>query len=246
LNLIILENSDRIDPATYRIEGPRLRHIRTVLKAKLGDNIEAGLLNGPTATAKITELTKTSATLDCTFADPIPEQTPAIDLICALPRPQTLKKVLQTAATMGVENIYLTNANRVEQCYFSASAMDSQNIKIQLLAGLAQGKRTLLPKVQIHPRFRCFFEEILPRIESEQGGSLKLAADVDATDYLNSQKVKTAPRIILAIGPEGGWVDFELEIMARTGFKSFKLSNSTLRVENAVVAAIAQIELTAR
>lgn len=246
MNLIILENTDHITGTTYRIEGPRFRHIRTVLKAKLGDNIEAGLLNGPTATAKIIELTKTSATLDCTFADPTPQQTPAIDLICALPRPQTLKKVLQTAATMGVENIYLTNANRVEQCYFSASAMDSQNIKPQLLAGLAQGKRTILPKVQIHPRFRCFFEETLPRIESQQPSSLKLTADVNATDCLNPQTVKIAPRIILAIGPEGGWVDFELEIMARAGFKRFKLSNSTLRVENAVVAAIAQIELTAR
>lgn len=243
MNLIILENTDHVAGTTYSIAGPRLRHIRNVLKAKHGDTIEAGLLNGPTATAKIIELTKTSATLDCTFAEPVPEQIPAIDLICALPRPQTLKKVLQTAATMGVENIYLTNANRVEQCYFSASAMQPQNIKTQLLAGLSQGKRTNLPKVQIHPRFRCFFEETLPRIESGQGSSLKLTADVDAADCLKPQTVKTASRIIIAIGPEGGWVDFELEIMDRTGFKRFKLSNSTLRVENAVVAAIAQIEL---
>jgi len=243
MNLIILENTDHVTGSTYRIEGPRLRHIRTVLKAKYGDTIEVGLLNGPTATAKIIELIKTHATLDCTFADPTPQQTPAIDLICALPRPQTLKKVLQTAAAMGVENIYLTNANRVEQCYFSASAMEPENIKTQLMTGLSQGKRTNLPKVQIHTRFRCFFEETLPRIESAQGDSLKLTADVDATGYMDPQTVKTAPRIILAIGPEGGWVDFELEIMARTGFNRFKLSNSTLRVENAVVAAIAQIEL---
>jgi len=244
LNLIILENTDYIEGTTYRISGPRLRHIRTILKAHLGDTIEAGLLNGPTATAKITELTKTSATLDCTFAEPIAQQTPAIDLICALPRPQTLKKILQTAATMGVENIYLTNANRVEQCYFSASAMEPENIKHQLLAGLSQGKRTNLPKVHINPRFRCFFEETLPRIEAQQPESLKLVADVDAKNYL-TEIGKITPRIIIAIGPEGGWIDFEIEVMDRMGFKSFKLSNSTLRVENAVVAAIAQIEILA-
>lgn len=243
MNLIILENTDHVKDSTYRIEGPRLRHIRSILKAKQGDTIEAGLLNGPTAAAKITEITKTHATVDCTFAKPIPPQKPAIDLICALPRPQTLKKILQSAATMGVENIHLTNANRVEQCYFSASAMNPQNIKAQLLEGLAQGKRTRLPKVQIHPRFRCFFEDILPRIQSEKPDSLKLTADVQATSYLDSRTLKNVSRVILAIGPEGGWIDFELEIMDRAGFDRFKLSNSTLRVENAVVAAIAQIEL---
>ncbi len=242
MNLVILENTDHVTGSIYRIDGPRLRHIRSILKAKHGETIEAGLLNGPIAAAKIIELTKTCATLDCTFAAAAARQSPAIDLICALPRPQTLKKVLQTAATMGVENIHLINANRVEQCYFSASAMEPQNIKKQLLEGLSQGKRTNLPKVQIHRRFRCFFEEILPRIETQQPGSLKLTADVHATKYLKPQTVKTSHRIIIAIGPEGGWVDFELEIMDRTGFKLFKLSNSTLRVENAVVAAIAQIE----
>lgn len=245
MNLIILENSDHVGGNIYRIDGGRVRHVRDVLKATCGDTVEVGLLDRAPGRAEIIELTKTSAKLDCVFSDEPSCQGPVIDLVCALPRPQTLKKVLQSAAAMGVENIYLTNANRVEQCYFSASSMEPENIKRQLLAGLSQGKRTKLPKVQIHPRFRCFFEETLPRIEAGQPDSLKLVADVEAANFL-TEIPKTAPRIIMAIGPEGGWIDFEIEIMNRVGFNRFKLSNSILRVENAVVAALAQIEMLTR
>ena len=50
-------------------------------------------------------------------------------------------------------------------------------------------------------------------------------------------------KFLLAIGPEGGWNDFELNFMEDFGFDKYKLTQSILRVENAVTASIAQIEL---
>ncbi len=49
--------------------------------------------------------------------------------------------------------------------------------------------------------------------------------------------------ILLAIGPEGGWNNFEVNLMQEKGFTKFKLSESILRVENALTATLAQIEL---
>ncbi len=245
MNLIILENSDLICGNMYRVGGGRSRHITGVLSGKVGDEIEVGLLDGPVGVAKICEIAGNEVTLECVWGEVKPPRKPAIDLVCALCRPQTLKKVLQSAAVMGVDRVFLVNSKRVEQCYFNASVMSKESIKRQLVAGLAQGKRTQLPRVEVHGRFGCFFEETLGRMESSHGKCIKLVADVDAKSRLEAASLVDAERIILAIGPEGGWVDFELEVMKGAGFERFRLSNSILRVENAVVAAIAQIELAA-
>jgi RsmE family RNA methyltransferase len=53
---------------------------------------------------------------------------------------------------------------------------------------------------------------------------------------------KTEP-LLFAIGPEGGWVLFEIELMEGLGFKRFSLGRWTLRVEHAVTAVLSQLEL---
>ena len=243
MNLIILEKSDLVCGAVYRVGGARGRHITGVLGGEVGDEIEVGLLDGPVGVAKICEIDGNEVSLECSWDSIQPVRKPEIYLVCALCRPQTLKKVLQSAAVMGVERVFLVNAKRVEQCYFNASVMGKDSIKRQLLAGLGQGRRTRLPGVEVHGRFGCFFEETLPRMEAAVGKCVKLVADVDAKSYFRPGIFAGAERVIAAIGPEGGWVDHELGVLEGVGFERFRLSNSILRVENAVVAAIAQIEL---
>jgi 16S rRNA (uracil1498-N3)-methyltransferase len=247
LNLLILTEKDRVSDQKFAIGGKRRRHIINVLRVGQGDTLGVGLLDGPIGSGTIESFEKSKIVLNCTWDQEKPNDDPPVDLICALPRPQTLKKVLQTAATMNVANIHIINANRVEQCYFKASAMTPESIRNYLVKGLSQGKTTRMPKVTVNQRFKCFFEETLPRLISEQPGEpLKLVADVDAETYLNNSLLANRSRIYLAIGPEGGWVPFELEIMLQQGFTPITIGHWPLRVENAVVAALAQTKLVAQ
>ena len=120
MNLIILTNADVIDDNRFRLTDHRAEHIRLVLRLKPGDTVEIGLLNGPQGTARIEQTTDDQVTLTCDSLAAKPVPTPAVDLICALPRPQTLKKVLITAASMGVRQLHLIRANRVEKSYFQS------------------------------------------------------------------------------------------------------------------------------
>lgn len=241
---MILTEEDRLSDQLFVVSGKPRRHIINVLRSSVGDTLEVGLIDGPTGTGTIERFEKGKVILNCTWQAEIADADPVIELICALPRPQTLKKVLQTAATMAVDNIHIINANRVEQCYFNSSAMTQDSIRKNLLEGLSQGKITRMPKVTVHPRFRCFFEEVLPRHIAEQPGqAVKLVADVESITYINNSMLANSNRIYLAIGPEGGWVPFELEIMRRQGFVAVTICDSLLRVENALVAAIAQLKL---
>jgi RsmE family RNA methyltransferase len=49
--------------------------------------------------------------------------------------------------------------------------------------------------------------------------------------------------ICLAIGPEGGWNDYEVDRFIQAGFRAFSMGERILQVDTAVVALLAQIQL---
>jgi len=248
MNLIILTESDRTGDTTCRLTDHRAGHIRLILKAAVGDTVEIGLLDGPVGTARITTLDPDQVVLDIVDLHDTPPPVPTIDLILALPRPQTLKKVLLTSAMMGVRRLFLVRANRVEKSYFHSPLLEPANYTPFLMEGLAQGKLTRLPEVSIHDRFRVFFEDTLANLyrdinRPDSTAPLRLLPDLDTDRDLSTVYDGTSPHLLIAVGPEGGWVPFEIETMQSLGFKRFTLGRSTLRVEHAVTATLAQLEL---
>lgn len=246
MNLIILTEADRIDADRFRISDHRAEHIRSILKSRVGETVEIGLLNGAIGKASIEDMGEDSIVLLIRETVGLVYPLPQIDLICALPRPQTLKKILLTSAMMGVRRLDLIRARRVERSYYHSPLLEPENYRPYLLEGLAQGKLTRLPEVQVHERFRPFMEDVLvARDDVPDETTLKLLPHPEATLSVGGI-VNMAPppsAIQVAIGPEGGWVDFELELMQQQGFSPVLLSRWVLRVEHAVTAALAQIEL---
>jgi 16S rRNA (uracil1498-N3)-methyltransferase len=240
MNIIILSKKDHVEKSIYKINDHRFTHIQNILKSDIGDIIEVGLLNSAIGTAKILELTETEILLEIIRFEKEESKTQKVDIICALPRPQTLKKVLSTCATMGVSNLYLIRSEKVEKSYFHSPLLEEENYTKFLIEGLSQGKRIHIPKVSIHKKFKVFFENDFKNICKN---SICLLAHPNTENYLNKLSFGKFQNIVLAIGPEGGWNDFEINLMEEKGFIKFKLSESILRVENAVTAALSQIEL---
>ncbi len=240
MNIIILTEKDQIEENIYKVSDERLLHIRNILKSEANDIIEVGLLNGPIGTAEIIGIDKVQVKLKIIKLNETKNIEPRIDIICALPRPQSLKKVLTTAATMGVQNLYLIRSEKVEKSYFHSRLLEKENYTKYLIEGLSQGKRTELPNISIHKRFKQFFEDYFPAEDNEP---IKLLAHTTENIYLNHLQVEKNQHYVIAIGPEGGWNDFEIQFMVKNGFREFKLSQNILRVETAVTAALAQLEL---
>ncbi len=241
MNLIILTEKDYLDKDRYQLYDHRAEHIITILKLKKGDKVEVGILNGPTGMARIDSIEDGLIELTCEKLETPAVIVPDVTLICALPRPQTLKKVLIISAMMGVRDIHLIRANRVEKSYFQSPLVEKENFTPYLIEGLSQGKLTALPKVTIHRRFKPFFEDAFADMDKDD--TPKLLPDPESVASLDRVYDSAADKLILAVGPEGGWVPFEIEMMEKRGFKRFKLSRSILRVENALTVALAQIEL---
>lgn len=238
MNIIILTEKDLVKDQTYKISDSRADHIRNILKSDLGDFIQVGILNGPIGEAIISELSSDYVTLEIRELSPIPVKDPQIDIICAIPRPQTLKKVLASCATMGVNHIYLIRSEKVEKSYFHSPLLNEEKYSKYIMEGLSQGKRTKAPTISIHKRFKQFFDS-----DFKVNNSLCLLAHPDETNYLSNSIITSEKKIVVAIGPEGGWNEYEINYMIDKGFTKFKLSRNILRVENAITASLAQLEL---
>jgi len=243
MNLILLfpeeVQGDRVTLTDHRAE-----HIRTVLRSTEGDQLRVGLLNGPIGTATVESVARREVALRLELHGPVP-LIPPTALILALPRPIMLKRVLAQATALGVARIFLINANRVEKSFFQASLLQDQGYNTALIQGLEQAVDTRLPEVTIHQRFRPFVEDILPAFLADF--PVRLIAHPTATARLPEMApVPLSEQAILAIGPEGGWVDFEIDRFAVCGFKGFSLGPRILRVDSAVPALLAQLELLRR
>jgi RsmE family RNA methyltransferase len=156
-----------------------------------------------------------------------------------------LKKVLQSAAAMGVRRIMLIRASRVIKSYFSSPQLQPDKIEEQLQLGMEQGVSTFLPQVSVHDRFRPFVEDELPQLC--RGINERLLAhpyaERDISELGLERRLGSDTPCVLAIGPEGGWQEHESEALVEAGFEGFSIGPRVLRVETALCALLGQIDL---
>ena len=89
---------------------------------------------------------------------------PAIDLLLAAPRPKVMRRLWAQIAALGVGQIILTNAEKVERNYFDTHMLAPDTYRPLLIEGLQQARDTRLPSVSIHRRFRVLIEDELDRL----------------------------------------------------------------------------------
>lgn len=240
MNLILLEPRE-ISGACVALTGRRAEHIARILRAVPGDLVRVGIVNGPLGQGRVLSLNGKQVLLEVGF-DTEPPYCPPTDLILALPRPIMLKRVLAQAVSLGVRRIFLINARRVEKSFFASSLMKDNDFNETLRLGLEQAIDTRLPEVSVHPRFRPFIEDLLPGLLA--GCPIRLFAHPQGDGGMaRAAGNPGGQRVALAIGPEGGWVDFELELFRAQGFIPFTLGPRILRVDTAVPALLAQLDL---
>jgi RsmE family RNA methyltransferase len=167
-----------------------------------------------------------------------PPRSP-VDLLLALPRPKILRKVLQAAASMGIGRLVLLGSYRVEKSYWSSPLLAPAALEEALRLGLEQGRDTISPQVTLRRFFKPFVED---ELEALFAGSARLLAHPAASARLDAAP-PTAPRAVVAVGPEGGWTRYEAEELERRGFRPFSLGERVLRVDVAVPHVVGQLEL---
>ncbi len=234
MNLLLLEDADFVAADRVVLSGRRLKHLHEVHGAESGDTLRVGRLGGVMGRGTLLALDQQQAELQVELDQPPPAKLP-VTLLLALPRPKMLKRTLQTIAAMGVPRLVLLNSYRVEKSFWQTPFLSEEAIREQLILGLEQARDTVLPEVSIEKRFKPFVEDRLPQLVEGSQGLVGHPGDFPACP----RAVEGA--VTLAIGPEGGWIPYEVDKLREAGLQPVQLGERILRVETAVPALLARL-----
>ncbi len=233
MNLLLLNPSD-VTNNLARVSGRQLAQLLTVHNSAVGDTVRVGMVNGQMGNGRVRSIDAQHATLEVVFNLAPPSALP-LTLILALPRPKMLRRTLQTVATMGVKQLYLINSFRVEKSYWQSPLLAREAIEEDFRLGLEQARDTVLPQLHVRKRFKPFVEDELPALVKNTTALLAHPV-TDQRCPINIQAPTT-----LVIGPEGGFIPYEVELLEAAGCSTVHLGSRILRVETAVPALISRL-----
>lgn len=235
MNLILLRPDEIGEDGRVTVAGPRAHHIVSVLRVEVGQPLRVGVLDGSTGIGLVEAAADGQVTLRCRF-DGVAPPRPPVDLLLALPRPKVLARLWAPLAALGVGHIMLTNAERVERPYFDSHVLEPARVEAWIIEGLQQARDTRVPVVSVHRRFKVLVEDELDRLSS---ASVRLLAHPGAGTSIREAVPKVEDlRVLLAVGPEGGWNDYERQLLVDHGFHPVTMGPRVLRTDTASVALI--------
>jgi RsmE family RNA methyltransferase len=234
---ILLLNPDDLNPSgTIVLRGAKLEHLNNVLKVTPGKIINVGLKNTWLDQAIVEAINSEFVQLRLLGTQQVPPATLPCSLILGLPRPRMLQRSLQTIATMGVEKLFLIASERVEKSFWQTPLLKPAAIQEQLEIGLEQAKATQVPEIILCQNWREFANHLMPTLNGQYLNKI-IAHPGDAP----SATTLAHGQSLVAVGPEGGFVESEVAFFKDQGFSQVQLGERILRVETAIPVLLAKL-----
>lgn len=226
MNIVLLDPR-QTQSEIWTISAKRqLEHLKTHLDIQVGDHLKVGIKGGARYLTQVVEVTETTVRIQPLHAENVPEKLP-VTLIVALPRPKVLRRLIMDAVTMGVEKIILIHSYRVDKSYWQTPFLQQLNHYVEL--GLEQAGDTIAPKIELYKRFKPFVEDVLPTLISAEQ-----PAYVGHPYAEQKMPFGVDHGCTVVIGPEGGFIPYEVDLLIKNGCQAVSLGNRILRTETAI------------
>ena len=227
MNIVLLNANQDCSSDIWSIEDQRqIKHLNQHLQLKAGDTLKVGVRDGQRYLTEVQSITAQQIMLRPIQTENVPNKVP-VHLILALPRPKVLRRMIMDAVTLGVERISLIHSYRVDKSYWQSPFL--QQLDDYVTLGLEQAGDTIVPEIQLYKRFKPFVEDVLPTLISEQR-----PAYVAHPYAEQSMPHAIAHGCNLIVGPEGGFIPYEIDLLKKNGCQAMSLGNRILRTETAV------------
>lgn len=235
MNLLLVEPGEVGSDGLVVLSDRRSDHLRKFIALVPGGTVRAGVVGGGTGSAELLTDDGATMTLRLTLTGAPSEPLP-VSLVLAVPRPKVLTRVIETAAAFGVTRIDLTNSWRVEKAYLSSPRLSEEALAYATRFGAEQGATTHIPPVQIHDRLMGLLDARWTT--RSDAPACKLIAHPGAQPI---EQADLSWPLVLALGPEGGWIQRELDTFVERGFQMVSIGSPVLRVEAALSAVLGQL-----
>jgi len=231
MNLILVETDKQ--SLEIPIAERRAQHILGTLRRKIGGSFDIGHADGRIGKGYLRELGADSIKIAVEWTGTAPPLHP-ISLICGLPRPQTARRILREATTLGVSELVFCGTDRGEPGYRSSKLWTTDEWQRHLVEGAEQAFNPRLPNMQIVPTLH----DAIDLLGTERD---RIGLDNYEASTALSVWTPDSQSLALAFGAERGWSPNERDLLRDQGFRLFHLGERVLRLDTAVVAALSVV-----
>ena len=216
------------------IDGETAHRLGRVLRAQDGQLYE--LSDGERVwLGRITKVTRDA--VEFALEEQLEAFRPTLDvtLFLAVVKFDSFEWAIEKATELGVTTIVPLATARSEKVLLHAAEKRAARWERILAESSQQSRRLRMPGLAplTHP------EQAFSRIRD---GIKLLLSEKPGTPPIRKLLIgQRATKVTIAIGPEGGWTDDELEVATKAGFQHVSLGKLILRTETAVVAALASL-----
>ena len=223
------------------ITGPDAHHLMHVMRAKAGQ--EFVVVDGSSHVGRVELLSFTAEKVTAKLVERLSNNTESpIDIVLAqcLPKGDKMELIAQKAVELGITSIQPLRSRNSVVRYDEKKSADRQNRWQKIVNEAAkQCGRTEIP--EILPIIEL--TDWLDALELDEEHMLIFCYENEANQKLKAcLKNSRARRVMLLIGPEGGFSLEEAELLLAGGAKSVSLGPRILRAETAAIAAMSIIQ----
>lgn len=221
--------ADEVSDNRASLTGDHADHLIRVLRARVGQQFDI-VVAGVVRRGRIVEVTEQRVVFE--LGEELQSSPPAnVTLLLAIFKFDRMEWAIEKCTELGVSKIVPLIARRTESHLAGAAGKRVERWRRIAVQAAEQSRRTAAPEIADPVKLR----EAL----TMQGKWRIVLAETEQDAGLRDVVVEPQGDAILAIGPEGGWTEDELNLFQESGWSSVTLGATILRAETAAIAATA-------
>jgi len=219
---IFYSPANLITPKLIKLTGQEAKHATKVLRIRPGDEIHVTDGAGNLYLCNVSEIQKNDVI--CNILDTKSEErkSPFVTLVVGLIKKRDrLEFAVEKSVELGADEIVVFRGDHSEKGNVRLDRLEST-----VLSAMKQSLRVFLPNVR-------FTKNLADVIESKAESTTLVYAD-ETTDKGDSQN-RLDNKLMLVVGPEGGFSESERSILKNKGGIPYSLGDKRLRTETAAI-----------
>jgi 16S rRNA (uracil1498-N3)-methyltransferase len=221
--------ADEVSGTHAALTGNHAEHLARVLRARVGEEFEISI-GARVHRGRITGIEKSRVEFE--LGDEIPAKAiPHVTVVLSIFKFDRLEWAIEKCTELGVARIIPVIAHRTDANLASAASKRRERWQRIALQASEQSRRALPPEISSPTK--------LKEAVALPGNTRIVLAESEQTLTLKDALQSSSSDLVLAFGPEGGWTEVEINLFREAGWMSASLGSTILRVETAVIAALA-------
>lgn len=226
MNIVLLDPKQTTSELWAIASARQLEHLKKHVDVQVGDTLKVGIRDAKRYLTEVVAIEEKVIRVKPLQEESVPAKL-AVTLIVAMPRPKVLRRLIMDSVTLGVEKIILLHSYRVDKSYWQSPFLQQLDQYVNL--GLEQAGDTIAPQIEIYKRFKPFVEDVLPNMISAG-----CPAYVAHPYTENKMPYAIDHPCTILIGPEGGFIPYEIDLLEKNGCLAFSLGNRIIRTETVI------------